>query len=834
MKRIFESLVVLIISILLYIDPRTASAFEQATHKAINEYVAQRILNGFSLDQYLTIQLGFQNGVGEKFLFQESKEVWKWIGEGGETEDATWLRSCNHFHDPISNEGYDGILFGILCNGDSSIIWSQKAKDTQDPAGHYSWFDARDYFYKAFTSPAKTDRDKYFAETFRGVGQLMHLVQDISVPAHVRNQAHIGYHYEGFVFKYQNGKVPNPSVTFDSLLTNPYRLDASIFNYAVYDALAPVPISALWDQNKYTGGDWYPGADDIVGLAEYTNANFFSDFTIFQGYTHPKKANTNAISVEQAAEDGKTDKSYYIKGYQSEKLALYSYFANLDISGTPIGWKYTLDDAVYEDYAQKLIPRAVGYSAGLLNYFFRGQIEAVNPAFTSTGTTLKVKNNTPNEAITTPGKFVVSYEYKDSQGNIVVGVSNEVKLAKSIPTGSESTTKYTFTFSQSIPSDAQDIKYWLVFRGKLGSEDDAVVVKQVKKGCNEYAVAFLVTGGAVLVDKQLNPIEFVPQEKILGYAPSPSYRTNFQQPSSYTCDDDNRVYEIYGCSGQPAEVKISDNPIYRSQGQIIDPDGIVLKEWQTEASINETISYVDGWWGFGCCDWCSPVPAVRDIYEQHGNSAYFITGGYGFSLPMKSQSGLTVSWSRNNIWKFNGNRDDGHFHLSDFCDHCGKQMISPLVISANTRDEIDHEFSIYINGQDNLIAEGATIENYINKAYFGVCFLNIDATVHDTIYTFVRDYSGQFVNSGTTKLCNMASIARRERDLKEVALFNWSQASTGTGGDDKYGAAIYWGHDNDCYEASNGEFYMATFPKGSKILGYETQYYLTIIMVAPE
>ena len=110
-----------------------------------------------------------------------------------------------------------------------------------------------------------------------------------------------------------------------------------------------------------------------------------------------------------------------------------------------------------------------------------------------TGLKMKVKNNTPEEAIektdTAPGKFVVSYQYTPAAGgNPVYGISNEVALAESIPTGSESTTEYTFTFIDSnnspspIPSDAQAIKYLLVYRGKLGNEEGAVVAGAVVAG----------------------------------------------------------------------------------------------------------------------------------------------------------------------------------------------------------------------------------------------------------------------------------------------------------------------------------------------------------------
>jgi hypothetical protein len=47
----------------------------------------------------------------------------------------------------------------------------------------------------------KTDKDKrndYFAETFRGLGQQMHLIEDASVPLHVRDDAHFSLIYDNY------------------------------------------------------------------------------------------------------------------------------------------------------------------------------------------------------------------------------------------------------------------------------------------------------------------------------------------------------------------------------------------------------------------------------------------------------------------------------------------------------------------------------------------------------------------------------------------------------------------------------------------------------------
>ncbi|MHB8173789.1 MAG: hypothetical protein ACYDFU_04955 [Nitrospirota bacterium] len=127
----------------------------------------------------------------------------------------------------------------------------------------------------------------------------------------------------------------------------------------------------------------------------------------------------------------------------------------------------------------------------VLQYFFRGQIDAVDAATTTgtddsgnsviTGMTLKVKNNTPNEDIyaVNNSHLVVSYSYQDGTGSTVYGKSGDVNLTGNIPSGNDTSTdkyKYTFTFSNPIPSGST-VQYMLVYRGRLGLENDAVAAK---------------------------------------------------------------------------------------------------------------------------------------------------------------------------------------------------------------------------------------------------------------------------------------------------------------------------------------------------------------------
>ena len=194
-----------IISILLILFSPfnfNAWALNEETHKDINIFIGSNKngFNEFSLNSYLKNQLGFLDGSEENFINNfDNKSVFEWLGEGGLREDKPlgtfpYLRSTNHFHNPlqdISRAGFSGVLnLPFLLPGESSILWSQRNLGTQDVGGHYSWHDTRDYFYKALTTEVSGMREVLFAATFRGLGQLMHLIEDLSVPEHARDDGH--------------------------------------------------------------------------------------------------------------------------------------------------------------------------------------------------------------------------------------------------------------------------------------------------------------------------------------------------------------------------------------------------------------------------------------------------------------------------------------------------------------------------------------------------------------------------------------------------------------------------------------------------------------------
>ena len=262
-----------------------------------------------------------------------NKRIWEWVREGGKKEDEPlYARSLNHFHDPLKT--WD--IAGFKSINQSSIIWSQdQGLFGSLWGGNFSWKAAREYFYIALTGRdfsgtliayTQGEKEKYFGKTFRGIGQVMHLVEDASVPAHTRNDAHlVGYHYEKAVGKLMVNNDP----VFTYAIANPITFDSLILTLPT-NPLAPIPIAKIFDTDKYNNPSPDPNVtyNNTIGVSEFTNANFFSNDTIFKDYPHPAEENTSAHLVPQHAKDGQIDETWYIQGYTSERLAAYSYFWN--------------------------------------------------------------------------------------------------------------------------------------------------------------------------------------------------------------------------------------------------------------------------------------------------------------------------------------------------------------------------------------------------------------------------------------------------------------------------------------------------------------------------
>lgn len=387
----------------------------------------------------------------------------KWIKDGGLYEDIptwmlTYLRSVNHFHNPLTDQGYSGpwYTFGIV-SGLSSTQWMVLPQETQSPGGYYSWHDVRNYYYKALTSSDQNTRDTYFAETFRGLGQLMHLIQDASVPAHTRNDFHVLYNYEKWVKTNEDGIFKHNPVFFNGSISN---------------------ASSFIDTNQYNGTNPGITTSATMGISEYTNANFFSEDTInASNFPYPTVTENTQI-VEKAFINTLWNETYprryYLKdccgetkngqGYLLSAVDYLDYYRreypylSFLLPKIPV-----LDNNIYTDYASLLLPRAIGYSAGFMKYFFRGELEVVQNTYSNS---ITITNNSPEKM---EGTFTLYYDAADGTRKSVTDSSWSLTLE-----AGETSNQLSFT----EPIDlAEDKPYILVFEGTLGSESDAVVGK---------------------------------------------------------------------------------------------------------------------------------------------------------------------------------------------------------------------------------------------------------------------------------------------------------------------------------------------------------------------
>lgn len=494
------------------------------THKDLSLAGAQQSV----LDNGYLSNLGLKDGINSTLEWsggQEgtNKEIKKWIQEGANFEDGSW-RFFNHFHDPLkewSAAGLNDYVFGINFRGGSSVLWAQNSGTfSRGPNADWSWESVRALYYQALIAPTKAEREAYLAQTFRGIGHLIHLIQDMAQPAHVRNDAHPEDAFTlGEIRWFERlenwAAVPRANRELArSFMANPMfpTIPSEKFEQAAEPGQEPTPIlapiTAFWDANVFTKDSPAPPTSTDVGLAEYVNGNFFSDSTIGAPvgsrhyYRFPSADPQNYYRCE---------KEWFLVGWRRYlskapcptdgsplEPSLVESFFYTPVLGAPVH-DYLLNDFVYEDYARKLLPLAVGYSAAFINYFFRDDIEITPPdraVYGLTGPTgafqqikLKARASLTTGDALTNGQIHLAIVYRPAledpyranlttlvpRGDFVSIVVPEQNGLRAIP--ADTPVELTFDLGNTpLPLWATDVRIQVVYKGAIGSWPDAVAV----------------------------------------------------------------------------------------------------------------------------------------------------------------------------------------------------------------------------------------------------------------------------------------------------------------------------------------------------------------------
>ena len=390
-------------------------------------------------------------------------------------------------------------------------------------------------------------RFEYWATTFRSLGDVLHLLQDMAQPQHTRNDRHAGMGcalgaclagHASYYEKYVDARATGSSgfrlrERFRNAPTDPDAIETVIANDLVFGGYPSVYFARYTDFFATAVG---AASANGGGLANYSNQGFFTAGTNLDsaggGYDSPPWAAGGL--QEQIIPDGSVTNAAgrsvagalklklggvqdHQKPSESAALVKLSSVGAFDQFLNPQGKKqYTLNHYNYDDQARLLIPRAVAYSAGLLDYFFRGALDISLPSagvyavvdHVQQGCTatcgfrsvkLKLKNSTLNETLSN-GFFVSVVKFfrnnryaPDLSGEPggpsftgfdarspweEIDVSDKLDIA-TLPggrLGPNGEAEVRFNFANPIPINATDIYLQVVFRGQLGNESDAVVV----------------------------------------------------------------------------------------------------------------------------------------------------------------------------------------------------------------------------------------------------------------------------------------------------------------------------------------------------------------------
>lgn len=262
-----------------------------------------------------------------------------WLRQGSIDED-TDPRWINHFYDPQSGEGWTGEHLGphekeLVQSVSQKIIaigftplpawrWATDQK-AQNLFINYGW---NHTWQKAIYDYVNGNEER----AFESLGYVLHLIEDMSVPDHTRNDSH----------PHVAGDPGSPYEDWSKNYTNSYKLDTA---ENLINDRTPIP--------KFLN---LKEAFDYV--AKYSNENFFSEETIIDTrYVYPKHDYEQFFGGTKLYYKSDSSGDYILaKRIENEKGELI----------------YTTNDVgILSAYFSRLSRRSVLAGAGVINLFFR-------------------------------------------------------------------------------------------------------------------------------------------------------------------------------------------------------------------------------------------------------------------------------------------------------------------------------------------------------------------------------------------------------------------------------------------------------------------------------
>lgn len=294
LKSVFLFCLILVLGSFFYVFYPVNSYQEKFTHPALT-------MEGIEL---------YNKSAGIKIAPEEMN----WIRKGSVEEDKT-PRWINHFYDPIHKSGLKESINGNPAK--NAIEWAHSSINQTAPLigkGDYTW-EAAIYYYQ------KGNKERAFIS----LGHILHLLEDMGVPAHVRDDSH-----------------PEE---------DPYEVWAEDYNLSHQLDLAKGEIKNCLSLEQC-----------FTDLALYTNQNFFSKDTIESTkYKSPKIINERSEIINGDLID---------YGYNNLDIKLVKIEKSYGIWNLFEKRDYKIDtQEIHESYWNDLGPKTVSYVGGLIKLF---------------------------------------------------------------------------------------------------------------------------------------------------------------------------------------------------------------------------------------------------------------------------------------------------------------------------------------------------------------------------------------------------------------------------------------------------------------------------------
>jgi hypothetical protein len=492
--------------------------YEETTHQVLTRFAVRQSF----LYKDPTLLDGLDLSVVGPYTSSEGspEDAGEIVAVGARIEDHGSTRSVNHFFDPqYQNFTGRGLVLGPVLGAKSPdfILDDIDFFNRVD----FSYKDGQHNFYRVLTAKTPAERQNAASAMLEAVGHVVHHIQDMAQPQHVRNDQHL--HWEKWLNNTQSSYYERSTEEKNETVIPSYICGTTspTPDQCTTDYPIRAPYFATAREYWYNAGTQVPR---FIGMADFTAQNYVSYGTQYQtpysgegtefrnypgfplpnGLNHdgtPKKLVHRMVSVKlvdgtlyqgwMEFVEGSVYDEYQPRPLLDRKLATVSFLNNWYVPRGIPRRVFTENSLTYEDAYPILLPRAVAFSSGLINHFFRGRID-LRMGENDTKWIIENKSSLPMA-----GKFSV---YSEDANGLRTQILPE--FSRALAAGEN------HSVSLNIP--VSTTKLIAAFRGRIGGEGDESVSYPttgwwtVTGKVTKYSPPEIVIVGAAAIDSKVN------------------------------------------------------------------------------------------------------------------------------------------------------------------------------------------------------------------------------------------------------------------------------------------------------------------------------------------